>query len=387
MDGNFKQHNQEVKRVWESYAAGTPCRIPMIIGVNPRYLLLDPRLNPMGVTFQEYFEEPEVMFQIQLEFQDFVRHHIFADHEMGIPENGWQIAVDFQNTFESAWLGAPIVYREGNCPACQACLDDDHKALPLEKGLPEPFSGLMGTVREYKERFEEKRKKGFTYKGVPVASVTPAVMYTDGPFTLACNLRGVDNFCIDMYEDPEYARQLLDYITDATIQRLRAWRRYMGQEEVQPSFFFADDCIALLSPQDYREWVFPCHRKLVDSLSTSEGGNGIHLCGDASHHFKWLADQLKITSFDTGYPIDHRKVARELGPDIQIQGGPTASLLFSGTEEAVVRETERILDAVKDVTKRFILREANNLSPKTPLKNIEAMYRAVRQYGVYEDAF
>lgn len=47
------------------------------------------------------------MFHVQLEFQDFVRHHMWADHEMGVPEEGWSITVDFQNVYESAWLGAP----------------------------------------------------------------------------------------------------------------------------------------------------------------------------------------------------------------------------------------------------------------------------------------
>ena len=90
----------------------------MILGVNPRYLLLDPRYNPKGITFEQYFTDPEIMFHVQLEFQDFVRHHMWADHEMGVPEEGWSITVDFQNVYESAWLGAPVVFRDGNCPAC-----------------------------------------------------------------------------------------------------------------------------------------------------------------------------------------------------------------------------------------------------------------------------
>ena len=68
----------------------------MILGVNPRYLLLDPRYNPKGITFEQYFTDPEIMFHVQLEFQDFVRHHMWADHEMGVPEEGWSITVDMK---------------------------------------------------------------------------------------------------------------------------------------------------------------------------------------------------------------------------------------------------------------------------------------------------
>lgn len=46
MEPDFKKHNQEVKQVWDTYYAGKPYRIPMVIGINPRYMLLDSRLNP-----------------------------------------------------------------------------------------------------------------------------------------------------------------------------------------------------------------------------------------------------------------------------------------------------------------------------------------------------
>ena len=99
-----------------------------------------------------------------------------------------------------------------------------------------------------------------------------------------------------------------------------------------------------------------------------------------------MAARLHVVSFDTGYPIDHRKVAQELGPAVQIQGGPTAGLLLSGSREEVAEETVRIIRAVKDVTRRFVLRDANNVSPGTPLENIRVMYDKVREAGVYETA-
>ena len=38
MEPDFKKHNQEVKQVWDTYYAGKPYRIPMVIGINPRYM-------------------------------------------------------------------------------------------------------------------------------------------------------------------------------------------------------------------------------------------------------------------------------------------------------------------------------------------------------------
>lgn len=41
------------------------------------------------------------------------------------------------------------------------------------------------------------------------------------------------------------------------------------------------------------------------------------------------------------------------------------------------------MDEVMPYTDRFVMREANNLSPCTPFENIYAMYQTVREYGWY----
>ena len=48
-----------------------------------------------------------------------------------------------------------------------------------------------------------------------------------GPLTLAVSLRGHE-LLTDLYEDPEYVRTLLDYLTEVTIARVRAHARFFG---------------------------------------------------------------------------------------------------------------------------------------------------------------
>ena len=55
-DYDYKVHNEEIRKVWKSSHEGNPIRIPMIIGINPRYILLDPKYNKKRITFKEYFE-------------------------------------------------------------------------------------------------------------------------------------------------------------------------------------------------------------------------------------------------------------------------------------------------------------------------------------------
>jgi uroporphyrinogen decarboxylase len=92
---------------------------------------------------------------------------------------------------------------------------------------------------------------------------------------------------------------------------------------------------------------------------------------------------MGVNSFDTGFPIDFTAIRRELGPEVEIQGGVRAPQLAQGTPDEVDAEARRILESGIMNGGRFILKEANDLVPCTPLENMNALYQAARIYGVY----
>lgn len=78
--------------------------------------------------------------------------------------------------------------------------------------------------------------------------------------------------------DPDYYHDLMDFITTALIRRMKVirqwrWERYpdsldRGQFR-RPGYGFADDAVVLLSLAQYREFVFPYHKRLMDDTSTT----------------------------------------------------------------------------------------------------------------------
>ena len=66
----------------------------MTLGINPRFYLLDSSLNAERISFQQYSENAEIMAEVQIRNAHYIRHHIYADHEMGLPEDGWRVYVD-----------------------------------------------------------------------------------------------------------------------------------------------------------------------------------------------------------------------------------------------------------------------------------------------------
>jgi len=86
LDMDFDAHNREMKQVWEAFHAGSPVRVPVILGLNVRYYLLSPWLNPRKISFEEYSQYPDLMMETQVEFQHYVRHNLLQDAEMGMPK-------------------------------------------------------------------------------------------------------------------------------------------------------------------------------------------------------------------------------------------------------------------------------------------------------------
>lgn len=379
---DFQKHNEEVKQVWDAFNAGKPIRVPVTLGINPRIYLLNPELNKEGVTFKDYSEDPDLMAKVQMQSQHYVRHNMLQDMEMGLPKDGWYVYVDLQNTYESGWFGAEVEYRDGQVPDTWPILSEDNKRMLFDKGIPDPFKdGIMAKNWRFYEHMKANLSN-YVYEGVQAARVALAGLGTDGPFTMAANLRGGTELCIEMYTDPDYVHGLLRYITEATIHRIKSLRQALGQELKPKSFFFADDSIEMLSLDMYKEFVLPYHKMLVSELG-GEGPHGIHLCGDVGRLMPTLKEELNLNTWDAGFPVDYAGVRKALGPDFRINTGPTVALLLNGTPEEIDAECKKILESGITEGGRFVLIEANNLSPCTPVENVAAMYQAAKKYGVY----
>lgn len=380
----FATHNAEQKAVWQAFRAGKPVRVPMVMASNVRIILQDPALNPGKVTFEEYTFDPDLMLAVEVLHGIHVRHHIQADHEMGLPTDAWYPWVDFQNMYEAAWLGASIVFPPDNCPYAEILLKDDNRNEIFDRGIPDPFCdhGWMQRNWDYFDHFRRLRDKGVEVLGLPIKNPRPSGLGTDGPFTLAAELRGGE-ICVDMLTDPDYFHKLMRFLTEATITRMKAFRKRMDMPEKMDDFGYADDSVAMLGVEQYRQFVMPYHKRLIEAFWTGKGRLSIHLCGDVQRHLPVLHRELGVRSFDTGYPIDLHEVRQATSPDTILQGGPTVQLLQNGPIPRIREVVRNLLTGPAGREGLFVLREANNLAPCTPPEHIAAMYEACKEWGRY----
>ncbi|MEX0774833.1 MAG: uroporphyrinogen decarboxylase family protein [Phycisphaeraceae bacterium] len=373
--------NQQKTEVWKAYHAGAPTRVPVMLGTNPRVVILNPALNPQGITFEQAARDPRTHIEISLQHSLYRRTvvHQYTDDPMGLPDI-WDVNLNVYNVYEAAIFGAAIDYSPNQVPDTNPPFSGDADRekvfdVDIEHPLDNPF--IADRLRFWREL--EKICADMEFEGRPVRLAPWALAGTDGPVTVAMNLRGAA-FMEDLVLEPDYADRLMRFVTQAAILRRQAFWDYWG-DRIGRDNGIADDSVALISTEMYQRMVLPIHRLWYEAGPA--GSRGIHLCGDATRHFPLIRRELDVTRFDTGFPVDFGHLRDELGDDVEVSGGPPVALLLKGTPDQVYQRTEQILTSGIKRGGKFILREGNNLPPLVPEANLEAMYQACLDYGAY----
>jgi len=103
-----------------------------------------------------------------------------------------------------------------------------------------------------------------------------------GPFEQALWLRGYAEFLTDLYNDPEFAEDLLDRITELDIG---FWDAYLSAIGEHVQVVAQGDDLGMQDreyiPYDiYKRFIFPCHKRMFDFIkSKTQAKLFLHSCG------------------------------------------------------------------------------------------------------------
>ena len=364
----------EKEALWKAFAEGRAPRPPVLWSCNVRIVLLDPALNTGGWTAEAYWRDPAATIAAQLAYRDYMCDvvHRHSDKPTALPER-WGVFADTQTVHDGCYFGGELGFPEGQVAAQKPFLRaDDAEAFLAMEFDPETNPFLQA---QYARRDAiAKAARGLAHRGRPLEAEMP-IWNTDGPVTLGMELFGEDFLLLLADEDSGLADRLMEKFVRDTVRRNRYMRRRAGQpERVSGELCLSDDSVQLISTEMLRKRVLPMHHLYHEESSLPGAKRTTHLCGNATRHFKTLADELGVCSFDTGFPVDHGALRRELGPDVVIRGGPRVSFFTDGTPAEVAAETRRILYSGVTEGGRFILGEGNNMPPRVSEANLAAAY-------------
>lgn len=257
--------------------------------------------------------------------------------------------------------GVPDIDR--NHPLIRDCADLDRIHTPDFKR-----DGRFNNVIEMMRYFED------------LTGISPTPGFC-APFTLAANLRGIEQLLMDLYEAPDFAHSLLDRLTDEVLAPWILYQKSCFPSATKISGADAMASIPIINPTILHDWVIP----RIDRLR--------NLCGSQVSVANWVGEshlkqpstmldlKLKVgpgsilgqdPDVDVLSPGFYRDYAEQHGLPLIL--GIGAAFLSEAQPNQI---TERIEHYIREgrASTGFVLYLCN-VGPTTPQENIQAAVRA-----------
>lgn len=200
-------------------------------------------------------------------------------------------------------------------------------------------------------------------------------------FSLACVVRGIEDFLMDLVEDPENPKlmQLLEVCYQSHLATHRAVAKAGAHlTSLGDSLGGTDVC----SPAIFERFVRPYEERLVRDLAVDGIFVVIHICGDTSPLLAALS-AYAFCGFELDYKTDLMRAKRTAGSQHVLFGNVDPSgVIALGSPEKVREATRKLLAAWKPGG-LFILNAGCAIPPTTPPENLHAMMDTVRNSGRY----
>lgn len=219
--------------------------------------------------------------------------------------------------------------------------------------------------------------------------VVMRMVASHGPFQTACDLRGTENFLMDMSLNPEFATALLDRITTVieqlTRMALQAGAGFFDMIEL-PGDDYAGNTSTVMSPAMFRRFITPCIQRLVNTIREVDPGIRIMLHSDGALT-RFIPDIITL-GIDVLHPLepltatDIPAVKELYGSLITFLGGIDISSAMQGSLEEVRAEAGQRIHQLAGGG-GYILAPSNHLQADVPPENVAELFRAAGEFGKY----
>ena len=274
--------------------------------------------------------------------------------------DGLDLALDTAISPEA--LGAKVSYR-GNEPA--VCVEGAITDYGQVKDLPMIDPQRDGRIPVYLKTIELVRKK----LGDHVLILNSI---GQGPFSMACMVRGMEEFMVDLA-----LRRLIDHC-EQCLERIAHGYCNQGTHLVSCGDSMASSDV--VSPEMYEQLAHPSEKKLAEYVKTLDIYFGIHICGNNGPLLSKLVE-TGADMLDVDYKTDLALCHDTVDGRAVVRGtiDPSSVLRFGNSD--MVDEMARKNIEMLGQSGRFFLSGGCGIGRGTPHENIHAMVDAAKKYS------
>ena len=210
-----------------------------------------------------------------------------------------------------------------------------------------------------------------------------------GPYQTACHLRGAEEFMVDLAVNEEFAKALLERITETINGLMQSYLEDCG-EYIDMIELPGDDYAArenlLISPQMFNAYFKPLIKRLVATVKAYRPEIKVMLHSDGV--IKRLLPEFIELGVEVIHPLEPlpamnlAEIKAEFGSQLTFLGGIDITRAMPGSRQEVINEVKRRISQLAPGG-GYILAPANHLQADVPPENVVALFEAARQFGRY----
>ena len=211
------------------------------------------------------------------------------------------------------------------------------------------------------------------------------IAVNQGPFNIACNVCGLDNFLKWTIRKPDLAHHILRLTTDFLLKSIELFKNMFGTDQVLPFTVEATTSNQVISPKKFEDFAFPYEMELHQKI-LSLGYKHIycHICGEQNANLPLWAKVPRgnpgIVSI--GHEIDLLTAAEHFSNDI-IMGNINPTTVLTGTAKEVYEASKLVIEKGKKCSVGFIFSPGCTMPPATSSINAWMLTKAANDFGWY----
>ena len=197
--------------------------------------------------------------------------------------------------------------------------------------------------------------------------------WVEGSFAEAADLHGVSEIMMDLYDEPEFIKEMLEICCEQGIicakEQLKAGADFIG---------IGDAAASLTSPNIYREFILPYEQKLIQAIHREGGKVKLHICGNITH---LMEDILKAGAdiIDIDSMVDLKTTINKAKGISCINGNfDPVRVIYNGDPASIREAVKNCVDNGDDTT---FISAGCEIPRDTPPENLKAVSDALIEFS------